>query len=184
MPILPVTDSDLEQNILTNFGDIFRLLHDAAKVNTRAKTVYYKCAFFLLAANIEALLYHYIECKCRLDENLISKANSTKLKHLQYVSPEAVGSTKKLAIAEEIDVTATLGSITRDFNTMNKFCKDHIGIGATLFDELEYVRTKRNEIHIQGLRSTSRSYTKRQVNKAGETMIRMLNELEAMNHIN
>jgi hypothetical protein len=181
MPPLPVSDEKLEKNIVINFGDIFRLLDDASHVKTRARTVYYKCAFLLIASIIEALVFHFIECRCAVGATLVSRADTTKLKGLQLLHSSNTGSSKKLLLAEEIPVPATFKGITENFNKMNEFCKKHLSIDAALFADLDYVRRKRNEIHIQSLPSTAHSFTKVQINKAGITMIRMLTMLETVN---
>lgn len=178
---LPVTDAKLEKNIVTTFGDIFRLLHDATHYKTRAKTVYYKSAFLFLASITEALVFHYIECRCNADSTLISKADTKQLRAIQNFNPSNTGSTKKLLLAEEVLVPASFGSITENFNRMNEFCKKHLAIDPRLYADLDYVRRKRNEIHLQTLPTTSRSWTKFQINKAGTTMVKMLNLLETVN---
>ena len=180
-PPLPVTDDQLKRHIVTTLGDVFTLLHMASHYNTRSKTVYYKCAFILLASVVEALVYHFIECHTTQDPTLIQKGDSTKLKSLQELHSSHTGSSKKLWLAEEVIMPATFGDITKDFNKMNDFCKKYLGISERLYKDLNYVRKKRNEIHLQGLTTASRSYTKVQINKAGTTMIKMLNELETIN---
>ncbi len=181
MPSLPIADERLERNVAVTLGDVFTLLHMASHYKTRAKTVYYKCAFILLASIIEALVYHFIECHCNVDETLVSKEDSTKLVGRLNIHHTHTGSSKILWLAEEVKVEAGWDDITRDFNNMNNFCKKHLSINHQLYRDLDYVRTKRNEIHLQGLQTTSRSWTKLQINKAGNTMVKMLNELETFN---
>lgn len=181
MPPLPISDEKLEHHIVTTLGDVFVLVHMASHYNTRARTVYYKCAFILLATVIEALVYHFMECHCNADNNLVSKDNSTELKKLLEIHKNHTGSDKKLWLAEEVDVEASFKGVTKDFNKMNDFCKAHLGISNKLYNQLTYVRAKRNEIHLQGLDSKRRSWTKLQINKAGSVMVQMLNELEAFN---
>jgi hypothetical protein len=181
MPPLPVSDIVLERNIVTTLGDVFRLLDDANNTKTRARTVYYKCSFLLLASITEALVFHFIKCGTDLDPTLISKADSTRIKPLQLLHPSNTGSTKKLWFAEEVPAPATFADITKDFNKMNDFCRMHLSIATALFSDLDYVRKKRNEIHLQGLTSSSRSFTRRQINKVGDAMVEMLMLLEDFN---
>ena len=181
MPPLPVTDAVLEKNIATTLGDVFRLLNDADKVGTRAKTVYYKCAFLLLASITEALVFDFIKCRTDADPSLIPRADTTTHKHIQHLNSANLDTPKRLSIVEEVPLAATFADITKDFNRMNDFCRKHLSIPPKQFRNLDYVRRKRNEIHLQGLTSSSRSYTRVQINKVGDSMVDMLVELETLN---
>lgn len=181
MPPLPVSDEKLEHHIVTTMSDVFVLLHMAGHYKTRAKTVYYKCAFILLASVVEALLYHYIECNVKADKTLVEKDDKTELKKLLSLDEKHTGSPKVLWLAEEVDIKGSLKSLTKDFNKMAEFSRHHLPIDNRLTTDLDYIRKKRNEIHLQGLEKKSRSWTKLQINKAGSTLVALLNALEPFN---
>jgi hypothetical protein len=180
MPI-PVSDQVLAKNIETTITDIITLLADADRVNTRARTVYYKCILLLAASILEALVYDFIKCHCQADESLLSRMDGKKLNYLQELSSSTLGSEKKLWIAEEVSDIATIKSVTYNSKPMNKFCLDCNLIDENLFEDLEYARQKRNQIHLQTLDSTSRSYTVRMIERIGSAIDTMYDKLEDFN---
>lgn len=175
---MSVLDSVLAHNINTTISDIVRLLEQADAVRTRAKTVYYKCTLLLAASILEALLYHYIDCCCDEDPALINNERLKKLQPLQEISSVKLGSSKSLWIGEEISENSSLKKVTRDFNTMNRFCREKGLVDEKLFRELEYAREKRNQIHLQTLGSTARSYTIAMTERIGQAIDIMYEKLE------
>gem|GEM_PF-5830259 len=53
---------------------------------------------------------------------------------------------------------------------MNIFCKKTGIINARLCVEIEYVKDKRNEIHLQGLTSTKRTFTKPMIDRVADVI--------------
>jgi hypothetical protein len=180
MPI-PVSDVVLEENTRTTIRDIIRLLSDSDRVNTRAKTVYYKCILMLAASILEALVYDYTKCHCAADPTLLAKANGKKLNYVQPLNSQDLATSKKLFIAEEVPEPATFKSVTYNSRPMNKFCLDNGLIDKRLFNDLDYSRKKRNQIHLQTLDTTSRSYTIKMINRIGYAIDTMYEKLEALN---
>lgn len=181
MPV-PVFDRILAKNIEITIGDIIRLLDDAAHVNTRARTVYYKCALLFAASILEALVYDFVKCHCQLKPSLLSQVDSKKLNYLQPLSSAMLGTSKKLVIAEEVHDPATIKKVTYNSKPMNRFCLDSGLVDKGLFDELEYARKKRNQIHLQTLDSTSRSYTIKMIDRVGLAIEVMYGKLDRLHN--
>jgi hypothetical protein len=181
MPSLPISDRTLEKNIRTTFGDISELFADVERVKARAKTKYYKCIFLLAASIVEALVYHLIDCSCNADPRLLTDNPDVKLRARHTLPSPVLGTVKKLFIAEEVVKPSTIKSIAPSFKIMNKFCYKNGLIDDDILKEIEYIRKKRNQIHLQTLDSTSRSYTLAMLERVGEAMIMLYDKLEVLN---
>lgn len=68
------------------------------------------------------------------------------------------GSTSRLILCTTEHKSFVLSRNT-PFNELNRLCLEVGIIDNRLFDSLERIRTQRNEIHLQGRDSFSRSYT-------------------------
>jgi len=122
MPI-PVSDEVLAKNIETTIKDVIVLLGDANKVQTRAKTVYYKCILLLAASILEALVYDFVKCHCAVNPALLTAEDNKKLSPIHPLSSNQLGVTgRTLVIAEEVPEPATLRTVTYNSRPMNKFC--------------------------------------------------------------
>lgn len=173
-----ISDAVLAKNINTTLQDVSTLVNDVVKVNTRAKTVYYKAIILLLASIVEAQVYHFIDRKCTADPTLFAK-DIKSYKPKIALSKAILGSSSQFYVAEEIATPRTLKNITGSFNAMNDFCKEKSLISPSLYTELEYIRKKRNTIHLQTLDTTKRSYTLAMASRISDTMAKMYDEIDA-----
>lgn len=161
---VPVTDKVLAQNIYTTMDDVYTLLYHSDEVGTRAKTVYYKTSALLLASVVEALVYHYIE-RCSADNTAIrTNTGKKRLKKITKLGQADLGTSKHIWLTEEVD-ELNFSSTLINSKDMNEFCLHNKLVSHSLFRKLEYSRTKRNQIHLQTLDTSHRSYNAAMVDR-------------------
>lgn len=181
MPPIPVSNEILAQNISTTLRDIYTLLEAAENLRTRAKTVYYKAVVLLAASVLEAMVYHYIDCLCKQDPSLLVKAGKKKLRRLIALNSKVLETEKKLWVAEDVVQPLKLSDVLINSKDMNHFLLDNDFIDRQTFSKLEYSREKRNQIHLQTLDSTHRSYTATMVDRIGDAIDIIYGKLELLN---
>jgi hypothetical protein len=155
----------LETNRLNNvariLGDISVLavhLKTPGLSNT-AKSAYYRAVIILACTVVEALVYEVIKAKNSGGNPVI--CSKKEFRHKQSISSTITGGVS-LVICEPRQMDTLLEDSTCKFQDMNKFCKDNGYVTAKEFERLNYVRTKRNNIHVQGIQNRDRGYTKQQ----------------------
>jgi hypothetical protein len=174
---MPLTDATLAKNIESTLRDVSTLLNDASKVNARAKTVYYKAVILSLASVVEAQAHHFLERRCVADITLYQK-DLKSYKPKIPLSRLILGTSNQFYVAEEINTTRTFKNISGSFKSIIEFCKEKALLPVPLIEELDYIRKKRNTIHLQTLDTTTRSYTLIMVSRIADTMIKMYDEID------
>ena len=154
------------------FVDIGRLLVAASVPGTRARTVYYKAAYNSAASIVEGMVYLIVIDLYRAKRNLFGMQPSTKMLH--ELNAGKLGSDKVLFIGEKLSRPVTPNSLKDKFSDMNDFCRRNKVIDDNLFEKLDRIRKKRNQVHLQARTSTARNYTRSQVNQVTETADELL----------
>jgi hypothetical protein len=173
-----VSDAVLAKNVDTAIRDVAQLLATAANLNTRAKTIYYKCIILILGSVVEALVYHLMERHCIADPSLLDDKIDEEFKIRATLSQTELQTTKQLYIGEKIIKQLTFKDCAGSFKLITSFCRHKRLLGSEILEELDYIRRKRNEIHLQTLTSTSRSYNLKMVERIASTMYDLYRELD------
>jgi hypothetical protein len=163
----------LPVNIKTTVQDAFIQVAHAQNVNGRARTTYYKVATLLLASTVEAMLHVLIEDEIRRNPSIASKKQSKKMIPLQQLKKSELGSSKNLWICERVMEDFALGKRVM-LSEMNDFSKIAGIIQTRLHKEIVYIRNKRNELHLQGLPSSNRSFTRKTVERTASALTKLV----------
>lgn len=170
MPTSSINPPVLARNIDTALTEALVQISHADKVGTRARTGYYKVAILLLASVIEAQLHYLITIHAQHDPTLFATyGTGKKLKKITVLNKPALGTTKDLYICEEVIAPFKLNKGTL-LDAMNVFCCDCSITGEHLKSEIDYIKNKRNEIHLQGLSTTQRTFTKKMIDRAANVI--------------
>lgn len=170
-----ISDRTLLRNVSNTLEDTSVQLVHAQDVRGRARTGYYKAMILLLASVAEALVHHLIEKACNQDSSLAGQKPVINKKLLVQVNNSALQSPLDLWVAEREEQPFSLNGV--GFQAMNVFCLETNLINRRLYNALEQIREKRNEIHLQSLSTSSRSFTLRMVGSASSAIVDLLDKL-------
>lgn len=156
-------------------AEVSDLLVSASKVNTRSRTVYYKCAVILMASILELVLYEFIERACASNPNLLTKTK-WKYEEVQVLQTKIkkTGSTHALVIAERVPVSEPLKKIRQSFNSMIEFCEGRKLLDKRMCKRLRAAKDKRNELHLQTTAKANRNFNKKMVLQIVKTTTALL----------
>jgi hypothetical protein len=174
-----VTDPILARNIVITLDEIVAQIEQADKVNTRAKTGYYKMAIYLSASIVEALLYHLIERAMGKDPKICEKVTAEEHKQVEQLNQlnRMHGSSKVFKICEIKTRDFKLGKTTM-LKAMNDFCYETKLIDERLHKSIEYAGELRNKIHLQGLKTTERHFNSVMLNKVFNNVLKLYEVLD------
>ena len=164
---MPITNDILARNLAVAIRKVYVQTGHAESVGTRARTGYYKMAVYSMASVVEALLHYVIQLETSTDPSLLSRVTDTKFKPVHVIKASRLsvfGATEDLTIGKYVKYDFKLSKHTM-LDKMNEFCFATGLIDARLHKEIIYIRNKRNEIHLQGLSSTKRNFTKAMVDR-------------------
>jgi hypothetical protein len=167
-------DPILVENIKMTLKDVVVQVGHAQNVKGPARTSYYKMGTLLLASSVEAMLHDIIKCAMTNDPNLAKRVQKKDLRKIHPLPSATLGTSKSLFVCEEVfedfrlDKTTLLGS-------MNTFAKKTGLINKSQFNRIDSIRQKRNEIHLQGRPSTSRSFTLRHIRSTSKILEELAN---------
>jgi hypothetical protein len=170
-----ISDSVLDTNIQATIYDISTQVGHALTVSGRARTGYYRVASLLAASIVEALLYHLIEKESARDPSILNRVQSTKQTRLLSLNSATLGTAKTLWIAEVEKNDFTLKGAM--LNDMNDFCLKTGLIGPRLYASINFVRDKRNEIHLQGSGTASRRFNGQTLDRIAKVIVQLYNKL-------
>ena len=167
----------LSSKVVTTVTDVLTLLDAADKVNARARTVYYKSAFILMASVLEVGLYAYVDVQCRQNPKLLKNA-SWKFVPIQKLDEKIQLHTNELYIAERTKTKEPLDNVRRDFNSMISFCKEQNLLSKYFCTQLRWAKDKRNEVHLQKTPTHKRSYNRKMVLRVSKLGLRIMKEYQ------
>lgn len=174
--MLPLANPILEKHILQTFNDASTQVRHALQVKGRARSGYYRAAILLSSAVVEAVLYDFIDVMCQRQPLLVQRVKRFKKTKeaiaLIELPKTQIGSLKELWICE---INRAKIDRTHGFKDMNDFALELGIISKRLYNRLEFVCNKRNEIHLQTLASSSRNYNSKSVDKISDVFLRLLN---------
>lgn len=165
----------LFQHIENTASEIAVLLYHAEQVQGKARTTYYRSAVFLSGSIVEAVLYELIRQNIDAQPELKNRKTRSNYRKI-HTLPERVMSDKRLIICEEEVLPFQLYKQT-SFKDMNEFALKASLITSSLFNTLEAIRKKRNEIHLHALSSTQRSFTKKDIERTANALHLLLKRL-------
>jgi hypothetical protein len=172
-----VSNETLSENIIKNIEYVAILHQQAQNVHPPARTVYYKSATMFAASVVEALMYELVKRHSQEHDEPVSVRKS----HSEvYPLPDEIkygSSSKKLVIAERKQMKKDMEDYIT-FNDLNDYCKNHEILEPKEYDKLDYVREKRNQIHLQSLESLDTGYTKRQLNAVSSRIDMLMDKLK------
>lgn len=156
------------QNVEWNINQIAVQFRHAELVNGRARSGYYKVAIMLAASIVEALAYKILDGNGAT--GILEDWKCTK--HNFLPKDYDNNANERLSICRRVRPEFKLDKTT-DFKKVNDVCHK-IGIFSDkTFRRVEKIRTLRNKIHLQGLSTLDRSYTKKEL----ESVSSVINEL-------
>jgi hypothetical protein len=165
----------LAKHISQTIDDIAVQINHAQRVNGRARSGYYRVAILLAASLVEAMLYGFILHKCdkepELNRNVKRFKKSKEATTLIELPKATLGSQKELWICE---INRHKIDKMHGFKDMNDYDLEIGIISKRLYTELEFVRNKRNEIHLQTLDSSARNYNSRILDRVANAFFKIL----------
>lgn len=163
----------LFSNVKHTVKDVFVQINHAQGVKGPARTTYYKVAYILMSTAVEAVLHSIVATAIEADPNLVKLRQKKDLKKIHALPTVELDTTKKLFICEEVMEDFKLNKMVL-LGGLNAFAKDAGLINASLYRRIDNVRRKRNEIHLQGLSSSKRSYTGRNITSCAKVLRELL----------
>ena len=167
--------------MLREYGDIGEYIQVANTVQTRARTRYYKAAYYTSAQIVELLVYMIVLSSCDAHPELLENFKIQSEQKVHDLIGTQLGSPKKLHIAESFQRGATLEDVTKDFQQMIAFCKSQNLIDATMKKRLDRIREKRNDIHLFLRKSPVRTYTRAHIDQLADTTHKLSRVLISIN---
>lgn len=174
-----LSDGVLRKNVSWAIDDVVAQITLAERVRGRARTTYYKAAILQAAAIVEALLHDYLKTICTQQPQLLNHVTRFKTSReatsLVQLPAATLGTTKELWVCEikrsQIDRMSS-------FKDMNDLALEIGVISQRLYGSLEYVRNKRNEIHLQTLSTTQRRYNNQILERVSGVMLQILTKIK------
>ena len=164
-------------NIEWNLQLVVAQMAHAKEVKTRARSGYYKIAFFLSASIIEALVHQLLRDRLdTLPANQIPFMD-WECSDFDELAKKYCLNHIKLAICKRRHPRFELTSRT-DFKTVNDKCLELGVFNNALFVKIEKIRILRNKVHLQGQDRASRRWARSDVKSClgvGEKLIQKLN---------
>lgn len=151
-----ISNTTLNTNVFRSIEDVAALIGHAKQVSGRARSGYYRTGFLLIASIVEAVLYHFIELEIASNPSICSLVKNEKIKKINILNSKMIGTSKEVWVVESLKINYDHRKST--FNEMIGFCRDTRLLSEYYCDRLDYVRNKRNEIHLQTLNTTSWQY--------------------------
>ena len=130
----------LVRAMFQEYGDIAEYIINANNVRTRARTRYYKAAYYTSVQIAELLVYMIVLASCKKNPKLYGKFTIKSEKKVHELVAKNLGSTKKLHITETLQRASTHEDITKDFQTMIAFCKSQKLVNSSLGKRLDRIR--------------------------------------------
>ncbi len=163
----------LEAHIVETIKDVgVQIRHARAARSTRVRASYYKVAMLLSASPVEAALYDLIEYKCSSNPSLLNNVrtfNRAKgITTLQQIKAPITDPDKEFWICE-----IKRSGIDRrsSFKEMNELALEVGIINRQLFNKIDRIRAKRNEIHLQTMPISTRKYNFSTVEKMSKVLL-------------
>jgi hypothetical protein len=175
MPEVDEGNPILVKHMLQTFDDIAVQVRHAQQVRGRARSGYYRAAILLTSALVEAMLHDFIKNRLKGDPSLIKKVkafNKSKgVTTLVELPKQTLGTSKELWICE---VDREKMDKMYGFKSMNDYALELGIINKRLYSSLEFVRKKRNEIHLQTIDSSGRNFNRQILNRVSDTLNKIL----------
>jgi len=168
--------------MLQEYEDIAEYLISADSLNTRARTRYYKAAYYTSAQIVELLIYMIVLQACDRQPELLESFKTRAEVNVHDLSASRLGSTKKLHITETLDRASTINEVVKNLATMIAFCNSQKLVGTNLGKKLDRIRIKRNDIHLHLRTSQARTYTKAHIDQLADTTHQLIAIFLSMHH--
>ena len=145
---------------------IIQLTHaDAQNISNVAKSSYYRAAAVLICTVVEGLVYYLVAKHSNRGIIGIRK----ELKQLHAI-PSSVLKEGDIVLAKKITTDIHINDEGVNFQKLNQYLKKHSIISNSEFKKLQFVRTERNKLHVQGIKGPDVGYTKKKIQKLTEPM--------------
>lgn len=161
-------------NVLRRFRVAGFLIESAGKArgNTK-KSDFYRPAMIVICSIVEALVYELIRRNTTSPDHIIESTNI----HSELTSIK--GTT--LALSHDIFLCKKnkkdLKLDDADFGKMVVFLRNRKLVTYPKYKQINWVRTERNKIHVQGLKGKDIGYTKEKTDRVGEAIDYLLGKL-------
>lgn len=143
------------------------LLVENRNISGKARSDYNRAIMLLSASVVEGLVCFLILKK----NNWVSPVIYVdKKREIVYSVPQQIFGVANIAICKLQNIDVVLSDRDCNFDKMNKFCKNKGYISETEYRRLDYVRKKRNKIHVHSLVSEDIGYTGKTNSLIGEAM--------------
>lgn len=137
------------------------------KINTVAKSSYYRSATLLLHTIIEGAVYQLVKKHAAPSHNL---EKIKEHKKLHEIDKSVFGTTEDVYICEKVVKDLHIDDNGVTFAKLNLYLKHKGIITSTQYRNLESIRKERNKLHLQGLTTSDTGYTKKKFSKATKTL--------------
>ncbi|MBI1908203.1 hypothetical protein HYS28_02175 [Candidatus Uhrbacteria bacterium] len=166
----------LRKNLNWNLRQAVLQVSHAKKVNTRARSGYYKAAALFLCSIVEAVAFYLLRKKLNaLPSDKVPL--EPKECHEIYALPQSFSSPGiDLVVAKRYQKPFQLTQWT-EFARVNEKCRQLGIISEPLFKRMEWARKLRNRYHLQGRHQTEQRWTMNDI----ERISKVLSALRAIN---
>lgn len=166
----------LLQNIKRRIKDFTVYLALAAQpgISNTAKSAYYRACIIILGTIVEGLVF-YLILKATSQVNPV--IHSDKAWKKIHKLPVSVVGSADIIIGREYTQEVRLRDKQCTFNLMSQYCRSNKLVTKRQSQRIDYVRRKRNQLHIQSLTDKDRGYNMRTVKLISEAISMLVMEI-------
>lgn len=170
-------NNNLADNLIRRLRDavVYTNLAEKSGISTTAKSAYLRAAIMVHASIVEGLVFWVIRKQAGLMNPSVGKY--TQHKNVQKIINPTFSGFPGLALIMDEEKDIFLESRQCGFEVMNKYCLEKGIVNQREFQKLEYVRKKRNVIHIHTLNGSDRGYTSAVLNRMNQAIDVMISKL-------
>lgn len=169
----------LVQNISRRIDSVVNILSNLTKprISNTEKSSYYRSALILLYTIVEGLTYEYARKSTAHLGHVIGEKTNHKQRML--IKKKIFSSQGDFCICEKIKSNILISDTNgdADFGKLILFLKNNSMISKKEYSLINWVRTERNKIHLQGLSLPDTGYNKlklKKTNKAIQILMRKI----------
>lgn len=136
--------------------------------STNNKSSYYRSILILLYSVVEGLVYELVKESTHHNSNILFTKKDYR--PIQVISGKAIGIQNDLVVCEKVVSDVKINDNGVDFGKLNNYAKNNKLISDRQYKLIDWVRTERNKIHLQGLEDSDIGYNKRKMNKTADVI--------------
>lgn len=136
-------------------------------INNKARSAHYRSATVLLCTIVEGVVYFLVKRHSENNSHIIEPRKELKKIH---TIPTTVFQRSDIVLAKEVSSNLCVDDDGASFAKLNNYLKRNNVVNQKEFRKLDFVRTERNRLHLQGLPDPDTGYTKNKFNKISDAL--------------